>query len=301
MPIPDPRRALENERDVSLAYLIETQLRPALRELLGESSAGPNAGTTTSFTRDLRLSGLIDHGDGEIAVCLENAATKESFSLSSRHPAHDIRLERIDFERREAIIQRGRRQALIHLETKTITEIGFAPAADALKSLEGMFGLFRDKPDAEKRRTEWLAKVRAHPGGIEGYLSDLLAANDAYYENAFASARSADASASPPPPLPDDPVLNAITPTVGNFLRGQEGARLHATMLQAAIQHRLNESGAASASPPADPWAENEEPFALDPLPGGAVRLRSRYEVRDGQPAVFEFGTPGTPALAPRP
>ena len=300
MPIPDPRRALENERDVSLPYIVESMLRPALQELLGETPE-QHADTTTSFTRDLRLSGLVDHGDGEVAVCLENIATKETFSVSSRHPAHDIRLERIDFQRREAIIRRGRRQAIIHLEAKTITEIGFAPAPDAAKSLGGFLGLFRGKPDAEKLRAEWLAKVRAHPAGIEGYLSDLFAANEAYYERAFATALSADASASPPPPLPDDPVLNAITPTVGRFLRGQEGAHLRVAMLQAAIQHYLNENGAASAPLPSDPWAENKEPFALDPLPGGAFRLRSRYELRNGQPAAFEFGTPGTPVLAPRP
>ncbi len=299
MPIPDPRRALENERDVGFTYIVESILRPALRELLGENPPEQDADTTTSFTRDLRLSGLIDHGDGELAVCLENTATKETFSVSSRHPAHDIRLERIDFERREAIIRRGRRQALIQLEAKTITEIGFAPAPAAVKSLDGILGLFRDKPDAEKRRAEWLAKVRAHPGGIEGYLSDLFAANDAYYERAFASARSVKASSSPPPRPPDDPVLNAITPTVRNFLRGQEGARLHAAMFQAAIRHRLNESGGAAAPIPSDPWSENKEPFAREVLPGGAIRLRSRYDTRDGQPVSFEFGAVPSPASAP--
>ena len=288
MPIPDPRRALENERDVSLPYVVEAMLRPALQKLLGETPAH-QADTTTSFTRDLRLNGLIDHGNGEVAIGLENSATKETFFVSSRHPANDITLKSIDFTRREAIIQRGRRQAVIQLEARTITEIGFAPAPDALKSVEGMFGLFRDKPDAEKRRAEWLANVRNHPGGIEGYLSDLFAANDAYYERAFASALSADASASPPPPLPDDPVLNAITPTVGRFLRGQESARLRVAMFQTAIQLHLKESGATSAPLPADPWGKDREPFALESLPEGAFRLRSRYELREGQPVTLEI------------
>ena len=89
--------------------------------------------------------------------------------------------------------------------------------------------------------------------------------------------------------LPDDPVLNALTPTVGNFLRGQEGARLPSVMLQTAIQHRLNEIGTDAAPPPADPWGKDREPFAVESLPEGAFRLRSRYELREGQPVTLEI------------
>ena len=63
-PFTDPRRALENERDTWLPFLIEAIVRPALLQWLGvDAVPGADGPASISFTRNLRLSDIIDLGD----------------------------------------------------------------------------------------------------------------------------------------------------------------------------------------------------------------------------------------------
>lgn len=299
-PFTDPRRALENERDVGCTWFVEAVLHPALLEILSpESPSADTADPTTTdatpatFTRDLRLSGLIDLGGGERLISLENIVTGEHFTVSALQPAHGIRLLHIDFERHEAIIRRGRREAVIHLESKQITERRFIPVREPAKQLEE--ALRNTTPDWDKKRAVWLNRIRNHPGGIAGYLEDLTTLNDRYYEQAFASAAQAQAPATPTSPAAlEDPALALITPAIGGVLRKLHGSITAAETLQAAIHHRLSQLGQAPTQPAsADPWAESPGTgFVNESTPDGGFVLRSLYEFRPGAPLTYKFAAP---------
>ena len=295
-PLTDPRRSLENERDRWLPFLLEAIVRPALLQWLGDDNSGPDSPATISFTRNLRLSGLIDLGGGEQLIGLENTATGEHFTLSAKRPAHDISLLRIDFDRREAIIRRGRREAVIHLESKKITERAFAPVKDPAREVDAWFA-----QNKKFQRDAWLKKVAAHPGGIDGYLDDLIAENERRFQAGFAAAGTPAATPSAPEP-DDDPILEFARFPVETTLRRFNGSITQADMFQAAIQQRLAQLGETSAKPVTDPWSvgpssDKQQPFLREPTPDGGFILRSRYEIVPGQPVAYKFGAPDSGVL----
>ncbi|MEY4489528.1 MAG: hypothetical protein RIQ79_2036, partial [Verrucomicrobiota bacterium] len=288
-PVPDSRRALENERDQGFANIVEAILRPTLLELLrpadddADTAAADDA--TVTFTRHLRLSGLIDYG--ERSITLENTVTSERFTVSAARATADIQLVKIDFEHREAIIRRGRREAVVQLESKQITERAFAPMKEPVKTLDYMLRL--GTRDWDKRRSAWLDRVRTHPGGIEGYIDEVTMLHDSWHDLVLRSANSAKYSSLPA--TPDDPICQ-ITCATGPIVRTFRGSITRADMFQAAIQHRLRQLGQAATAPVPDPWSDKQEPFAYEPTPDGGFLLRSRYEVRADKPLTYKFAAP---------
>ncbi|MEY4489530.1 MAG: hypothetical protein RIQ79_2038, partial [Verrucomicrobiota bacterium] len=135
-PPPSIADSLGCELDTFFKPFIETKILPGLRALLAEEaadnadSAAPDAqpDADRTFTRDLRLSGLLDLGDGERRILLENVATHIVLTLRENIAVEGITLTGIDFEKHRAYIRHEDREAVIHLQSKQIVERSRAAA-----------------------------------------------------------------------------------------------------------------------------------------------------------------------------
>lgn len=311
-PSPSIAQTFAGERDRFFTPIVNDILRPGLIALLAEADASdgqladldstedPDVG----FTRHLRLSGLVDLGDSERRISLEDTRTHTSFTITEGKSTDGITLVSLDFETNQAVIRRGTCEAIIHLESKRIVERRDErhAAIERFRLCLG-FGLpsgaSEDKGAAERLKAI-LVRVRRHPRGADGYADDLLSA---YQENLTAQLAAAASPDAPPPdaadsvpPPSDDPFLKLIVPsfrTFGNAARTLTNAATVPTVLQASIHHRLAQLGAGSPDAgPADPWMPNGAPFTFTAIPDGGFTLRTRYEVKHGQPATYKFSAP---------
>lgn len=294
-PPPTLAQAFSGERGQFFLPIVENLIRPGLHALLAAPDAGldPDAG----FTRDLRLSGLVDLGDGERRISLENQSDGTSLSLREGGPAvTGIRLVNIDFERREALIRRGTQEAVIHLQSKRIVERHPAQAAARLRKLLADFEGWQPDTDKTKPGTlleRLLDRARAHPGGADGYADQLIRDYDQILAEQIAAAaepRVGDMSRM----SHADPLLRLTLPSFGRVARTLNNSATSATMLQAAIHQRLVDlGGAADHRGPSDPWAGEEGvDFIHEPTPDGGFVLRSRYEFQPDVPLTYKFAAP---------
>jgi hypothetical protein len=287
-PAPSLADSLAGERALFFQPFMEKIVLPGLRALLKEetdpASAPSSSDSERTFTRDLRLSGLLDLGDGERRVLLENTKTGAVLTLLENRAAEGITLTGIDFEKRLAYIRHEDREAVIHLQSKQIVERGQA-AKKLLKFFEDM----SLSPDARKR---WLDGARAHPDGAEGYVQDLLATYDKSLAHQIALANQAKPSPEPETTDETDPLSDFGLNVIGKVGRTLHNSATQSTMLQAAIQLRLRELGHADATPPADPWAGDGSGFTVEKTPDGGFLMRSRYEARPDKPLTYKFAAP---------
>ena len=288
-PPPTLEAALNVERDGMFLPMLDRFLRPALQALLALHEDAGSASPT--FTRDLRLAGLVNLGEGDRRISLENIAAKTHFFLKEGQTVEGIELLSLDFEKRQAVIRRGDREAVINLESKEIAER--RPDPEKLRQHLGGLGMFSDRGDETEIQALWLERVRSHPRGIDGCIDNLLASYDRTLSREIArsfhpvpSGGAAD--------FTEKSVLETTTSTLGVLARTFQSAHTQAAMLDAAIHHRLVQLGAADpAAAPSDPWAAEGQGFALRPdASGPGFVLASRYEVRAGQPVTFKFAAP---------
>ena len=288
-PPPSLEAALNVERDGMFRPMLDRFLRPALHALLALHEDAESDSPT--FTRNLRLAGLLDLGGGERRISLENVAEQTHFSLKEGQMVDGIELLSLDFEKRQALIRRGHREAVINLESKEIVER--RPDPEELRRRLGGLGMVSSSYDETVIEARWLERVRSHPRGIDGCIEDLVAS----YDRELAR-QIAHASRPIPPDKADDTaedsILQTTTSTLGAIARTFQGAHTQSAMLDAAIHHRLVQLGAAdSASAPADPWSDDGKGFDLQPASDGAgFILASRYQVRPGQPVTYKFAAP---------
>ncbi len=140
----------------------------------------------------------------------------------------------------------------------------------------------------------WLARIRAHPLGPDGYFTDLIARYDEITRAQLGSARQALAAKPTIRKPEDDFILGMLTPSFDNFARALHSGDTGVRMLLSAIHHRLGQLG-QSIDPFAafDPWAETPmTPFAKEVTSDGGFILRSRYERRPGEPVTYKFAAP---------
>ncbi len=296
-PPPSVADSIDCERDTFFKPFIETKILPGLHALLAEEAAD-NANTPApatqpdaerTFTRDLRLSGLLDLGDGERRILLENTATHAVLTLRENIAVEGITLTGIDFEKRRAYIRHEHREAVIHLQSKQIVER--SRAAAELRALFGnMFG--DNQSDLGKALHALLDKVRANPDGVDGYVRDLFAAYQQNIDRQIAGAAQPKAAPADTTPSFEDPLMNILVPSFGRVARNMHSAATQSTMLHAAVQLRLRALGQSDATIPADPWAADGSSFAYEKTPDGGYLLRSRYEVRPGKPLTYKFAAP---------
>ena len=297
-PRPDNAQAFAAERDLFSDLYLNGILRPGLAAILaGDSEAGEKAARQdpdAGFTRHLRLSGLADLGDGERRISLENTATGLTFTITEGKSTEGIELVSLDFETHEAVIRRGGREAVIHLESKRIVErVNPHDAVARLRKLFASSGMPRRDDDADLLDA-CVERARHHPGGAGGYVDDLLVAHRHLTEAQLAFADSPDAPANPPD-LSDteEPLLKLFLPSLGSTGRTLNTFTTSATMLQAAIHQRLAQLGAASSeATPTDPWTGDGSSFSYEATPDGGFQLRSRYEVNPGKPLTYKFAAP---------
>lgn len=276
---PDVPTALSGVRE-AYAKMMKNIFVPALIKALAEEDAA--AAADTDFTRDLRLSGLINLGGDDIRISLENTLTGATFTLTPTQAAEGMELVKVDFDQRLAHIRRGDAEAVIHLESRRLELV--RPVPPSLQKLVGSLG---DTTDASRRM---LDRLRHHPEGAEGYTRDVVAEYNNYLDQMIARTFLADDSApSPAPPAPS--MVAMVTPTVDKVGRTLQSSATQAVMLQAAIAHRLGELGAAQTSP-TDPWADDDSPFTFSPTDDGGFTLSSVYQVRENQPIVYKFAAP---------
>lgn len=136
----------------------------------------------------------------------------------------------------------------------------------------------------------WLDRIRHHPDGPDGYIRDACADFDHYVAQLIDRTQDAEATGGTPP-IPADPFMAIVAPTLGTVGRSFQSANTQAVMLQAAIAHRLKELGVSQPAP-ADPWADHATPFTLTPTDDGGFTLRSVYEVRASLPVVYKYAAP---------
>ncbi len=295
LPRPTNAEAVAGEREVFFLPFVEKVLLPGLHELLANPAAGrggDDASLDTGFTRDLRLSGLLDLGDGDQRILLENTRSGEHLTLRPGRATEGIELVSLDFERRLALIRRGTQAAEIHLQSKRIIERE-SPAALLRKQL-GSLDVFAGNGTADHSLALLLARVRRHPDGPEGYVRDHIAAYDEGVARQLARAGNPKAPTEDETPTIDDPLLGLTLPSVGKVARTLNSSATTATALQAAIHHRLVQLGAApDAHGPTDPWSPDQAaPFAFEPAPGGGFLLRSVYELSPEIPLTYKFAAP---------
>ena len=138
-----------------------------------------------------------------------------------------------------------------------------------------------------------LKRINEHPQGVDGYLDDLVQQYDQLLADQLSHALTAKA---PTGESIDsgDPLIDMTMPVIGKVARTFESSATQATMLQAAIHHRLAQLGVETATvPPVDPWSADGASFSLLPAPDGVgFVLSSRYEARAGQPVTYKFAAP---------
>lgn len=291
-PRPTNAEAVAGERDIFVRPLAQNILLPGLRELLADPAAGTGTDADAGFTRDLRLSGLMDLGGGEHRIVLENIRDGEHLALRPGRAVEGVELVSLDFERRLAVIRRGSREAEIHLRSKRIVERK-SPAAALREQLAGL-----DVVSGQGTRDETLRKIidlaRRHPEGPEGYVRDYLGAYDEGVERQLG--RADLPSFDPTEDLAsDDPLLALTLPQIGKVARTLNNSATASVALQAAIHHRLAQLGATpDAHGPSDPWSlDQAAPFAFEPTPDGGFLLRSVYETDTDTPLTYKFAAPG--------
>ncbi len=295
-PRPTNAEALGGERDLFFRPLLERIIVPGLREILADPEAGSveaGAAPGEGFTRHLRLSALMDLGGGEHRIVLENTQTHESFALRPGVVVEGIELVSLDFDRRVAVIRHEKREAVIHLAARQIIERK-DPARQLREMLDGLDN-FNEAGSGKRTLEKLLSLVRRHPGGVDGYAKDLLVAYQAGIDRQLALAESAQISPkNPEPAASDDPLYALIMPTLGRVSRTLNNSATSATMLQAAIQHRLRALNKnADPLPFPDPWSKDkQDAFAFESTPDGGFVLRSRYELNPGQPLTYKFAAP---------
>ncbi len=305
-PSPSNADAFKGERDSFFRPIVEKIIRPGLVALLAEDPASfglPDA--DTGFTRDLRLSGLMDLGDGERRISLENIETGATFSIIEGKSTEGIELLSLDFARHEAVIRRGTREAVIHLETKKIVER--SRAIDRLQDLFKGSEIFQEDSTGLAALRTIADRARRHPRGLDGYVDDIYAEYQRTIDAQVAAAENPQLSNEPTPSESgettpnEDPLLFLSRPTFGRVARSFNSVATQQVMLQAAINHRLgklNQSIDPFANP--DPWAEKENTaFTLESAEDGGFILRSRYEVRPGQPLTYKFAAPDAGFVRP--
>lgn len=298
-PAPSNADAFTGERDLFFRPIVEKIIRPGLVALLSEDPTTldqPDA--DAGFTRDLRLSSLIDLGDGERRISLENTDTGVTFSITEGKSTEGIELLSLDFTRHEAVIRRGTREAVIHLETKQIVER--ARAAERIQELFKGFDILQEEGTGLAALRGIAERARRHPRGVDGYVEDLYAEYQRTIDAQVAAAENPRLPAEPAPSSPadsapdEDPLLAISRPTFGRVARAFNNVATQSVMLQAAINHRLgqlHESIDPFAHP--DPWAEKENTtFDYTPTPDGGFTLSSRYEVNPDAPLTYKFAAP---------
>lgn len=302
-PRPSNAEAVAGERELYLLPLAQNVLLPGLRELLADPAAGlrsDSASPDSGFTRELRLSGLMDLGGGEHRILLENTRSGEHLSLRPGRSTEGIELVSLDFERRLAIIRRGTQEAEIHLQSKRIVERQ-SPAATLREQLAGLAVISGDGTRDDLLH-QMIERARRHPEGPEGYVRDYLAAYDEGVARQLALADQAQAPEPDEPPH-EDPLLARTLPTIGKVARTLNNSATASTMLQAAIQHRLghfNQAVDPFAHP--DPWASaSTRSFTVEPGSDGGFLLRSVYEIAPGVPLTYKFAAPDSGFLRVQP
>ena len=293
-PVPSLEVAVAGERDLFFRPILENIIVPGLKALLADPAAGQSvADPAPDFTRDLRLSGLANLGDGEVRITLENSRTGASFTLRPDLPVEGIELLSLDFEQRLAVIRKGDQEAVIHLQSKAI--VARKSAATRLREFFTGLEYLDDSIPGGTRLARTLDEVRAHPDGVDGYARDLLAAYQSGIDAQLALAASPLAPRTEPE-LSPDPLIALTMPTIGKVARTLNNSATASVMLQAAINHRLgqlHESIDPFAATASDPWAEDKNtPFTYTPTPDGGFTLRSRYEVAPDAPYTYKFAAP---------
>ncbi|MBC8010785.1 MAG: hypothetical protein H7067_11900 [Burkholderiales bacterium] len=273
---------LRIHRDRYFIPVLQTSLFDDLRKFEQETLAA----TDPAFA-DLRLSALVDLGDGERRISLENLSTGASFTLREGATVEGIELVSMDFDARQALIRRSEREAVINLQSKQIEERRLST-----RQVEAALASHPAGKRVTSREKRWLIEALTHPGGVDGYAADVFANYDAHIDRLVHQANEL-APVLPDVVVPDYPALNIITPNIANIARRLRANDTQPAMLQAAIHARLAALGQTSATPPpADPWAtEPDGGFTLTPTEGG-FRLQSRYQTTQGIPLTYQFATP---------
>lgn len=293
-PPPSNAEAVAGEREVFFLPWVEKIIVPGLRALIEDPGAGSkpdDSDDANDFTKNLRLSGLMDLGGGQHRIILEDTRSGESLALDLGRATERIRLVSLDYEKRVAVISNGQSEAVVHLESKRIVR---RPSHAA--TLRRMFE-FSDIMGGSDRGKSSLAKMltlaREHPGGPEGYGKDLVAAYQAGVDRHLQQAEKPQPD-SEYAPHTEDPFLDLAVSSIGRIARIFNSSATHTMMFQAAIQHRLGQLGhSIDHSAFNDPWSDNNGRFYLKPAEDGAgFILTSRYEVRPGQPVTYKFGAP---------
>lgn len=281
---PSTRDLLDRELRLVLRPTVALHLAPGLRALLAQAEAAdaeqapadPDAG----FTRDLRLSALLRVAENEHHIVLEDIRRHESFTLRSGQTVHNIELLSIDYENRLAVIRRGKREALVHLESKRIVE----RASDDDDR--------RDKSLSRQDR-KLLDRIRAHPGGLDGFIREVIVANENHLRRQAELAELQQCPSPEPVPTYADGFFLVANPSFGSNLRTLNRHATQAAMLQSALRIRLDQFNPSEApAPPVDPWGDTERsPFTREPTPDGGFLLRSRYEGSPGEPLAYKFAS----------
>ena len=302
---PTLAEAFASERDKFFRPLIDRCILPGLRELLAEGDAGEaNAqpeGAGEGFSRDLRLSALVDLGAGERRISLENTRTGEVITLQPSETEAGIELVRLDFDQRIAILRSGEEEAVINLRSKRIV-----PRGREIARLRALFDgqkAISDERDVDSAYRDLVARVRRHPGGPEGYVEDLYAEYQRAIDAQIASADSVRAPRSEPkPPANSDPFVALVSPTFGRVGRVFRNLDTEAVMLQSAVHARLVQLGhpEGAAPAPADPWDADGGGFTAEATPDGGFVLRSRYEVNPDAPLSYKFAAPDAGFVRPK-
>jgi hypothetical protein len=285
---PEPDQPWMSERQL-FQSLVGRYLCPGLRACLEEASkpAG-DASPAESAMPDLRLTAMI-HSKSERIIGLEDAEKQTSFFLREGQTVEGVTLFSIDFPRQRAYLRVRGREATLDLTSRRLV-------ANPLVSRVDLVQFLYDGDDPQRRReaedlvTQTVAKVRAHPQGLEGYLEDMERAYDQGIADILMAAETPRFNEARIPEI-GDPMLRWLEVTNGVARRFQQG-ELIGPMMRAGVALRRAELRGEVMETPVDPWGKPGQRLHWEKNPGGGFRLRSDYEVEADRMSTFQFGNP---------
>jgi len=288
---PGADQALRAERDVFFEPFLKQILKPGLAALLAEQAGlADNAPTSNGVGSNLRLTALIS--DGQRMIGLEDTTKGRSFFVGEGKTVNGVTLVSIDFKQNRAALRIGDKDAILDLTSKRIVER--QAAANRLIHMLGMANSFADAPapGADELLRSLVQHARDHPGGLDGYIQQLMSAYDKTLAQSLLRAEQPKMDADPTTHPAQDPVLAVLMPSFDSLVRTLNKSDLSTTMLNAALTLRRQELAGAPLQTPHDPWGQSGDNLQMERSPDGGFILRSVYEGRAGKPVEYKFAAP---------
>lgn len=245
---------------------------------------------STDFASQLRLSGVLEMGDGEKWIMLETTAEGRSIRLKEGESGDGITVVSIDIPDRRAVLRHEKGEAVVDLKDKTIRD-----TKPTFQFLEATLDLPEALNTPEKRdkliRDLW-HRLHGRPEGVAEYIAEQLDQVEQEGIHILEATRTTKFTKNLG--WPGQGQAEA-SPWIGLFpfiVRDLHEDDTCDRMLSVAIALRRAEltNAEPGAGMIADPWADPPgASFLVEKSADGSFVLRSAFEKIDRKPLSYKF------------